>query len=68
MSELLNITIYLSDNENELKRKVMSENIDSNHIQINDPGNLAENLVFEYLDGFIKYDCFEKYYPEFHIL
>ena len=41
---------------------------DKDHIKIEDPGKIEGNVVFTYLDTFIKEDSFTKYYPEFNNL
>ena len=65
MSKSLGNTIYLSDNEKELKKKVMSMYTDPKHIRIEDPGQVEGNTVFTYLDAFCQEDSFEKYLPEY---
>ena len=52
MSKSLGNTIYLSDNENEIERKVMAMFTDPNHLRVSDPGNTKNNPVFAYLDAF----------------
>ncbi|MFW8051933.1 tryptophan--tRNA ligase [Vagococcus fluvialis] len=52
MSKSLNNAIYLSDDEETIKKKVMSMYTDPNHIYINDPGKIEGNMVFDYLDIF----------------
>lgn len=54
MSKSLGNTIYLSDDEDTLKQKVMSIYTDPNHIHIEDPGKIEGNVVFTYLDIFGK--------------
>lgn len=65
MSKSLGNTIYLSDSEDELKKKVMSMFTDPNHLRVEDPGSLEGNTVFTYLDAFCKDEDFEKYLPEY---
>lgn len=65
MSKSLNNCIYLSDSKEEVEKKVMRMYTDKDHINIDDPGKIEGNVVFTYLDTFIKKDSFEKYYPEF---
>ena len=65
MSKSLGNCIYLSDTEEELKKKVMSMYTDPNHIRIEDPGNIEGNIVFTYLDVFVKKNSFSKYLPEY---
>jgi tryptophanyl-tRNA synthetase len=52
MSKSLNNAIYLSDNNDIIKQKVMQMYTDSNHININDPGQIKGNTVFTFLDLF----------------
>ena len=52
MSKSLGNTIYLSDNEDTLLKKVMSIYTDPNHVHIEDPGKIEGNIVFTYLDIF----------------
>lgn len=54
MSKSLGNAIYLSDNEDTLKKKVMSMYTDPNHIHVEDPGQVEGNVVFTYLDIFDK--------------
>lgn len=54
MSKSLGNTIYLSDDEDTLKQKVMSIYTDPNHIHMEDPGKIEGNVVFTYLDIFGK--------------
>ena len=57
--------IYLSDDEETLKKKVMSMYTDPLHIKLEDPGHLEGNTVFCYLDIFCKDEHFSKYLPEY---
>ena len=68
MSKSLDNCIYLSDSKEEVKNKVMQMYTDKDHIKIEDPGKIEGNVVFTYLDTFIKEDSFTKYYPEFNNL
>lgn len=52
MSKSLGNTIYLSDDEKTLYKKVMSIYTDPNHIHVDDPGQVEGNIVFTYLDIF----------------
>jgi len=65
MSKSSNNAIYLSDDEEVLKQKVMSMYTDPNHIKITDPGKVEGNTVFDYLEVFCKEDSFEKYLNEY---
>lgn len=68
MSKSLGNMIYLSDSEEELRKKVMSMFTDPGHLRIEDPGKIEGNTVFTYLDAFVKEDSFEKYLPEYENL
>lgn len=54
MSKSLGNAIYLSDDAETVKKKVMSMYTDPNHIRVEDPGNVENNTVFTYLDAFYK--------------
>lgn len=60
MSKSLGNAIYLSDDEETVKKKVMSMFTDPNHIKVEDPGCVENNTVFTYLDAF----CKDKVYLE----
>ena len=51
-SKSLNNAIYLSETAETLKQKVFQMYTDPQHIHINDPGQVAGNVVFSYLDAF----------------
>lgn len=65
MSKSLDNCIYLADSKEEVERKVMKMYTDPNHIKVSDPGKVEGNMVFLYLDLFIKDGQFEKYLPEY---
>lgn len=65
MSKSLGNCIYLSDSEEEVRKKIMSMYTDPNHIQVSDPGQIEGNMVFTYLDAFCREDDFEKYLPDY---
>lgn len=52
MGKSLNNAIYLSDDVDILKKKVMSMFTDPNHLKVEDPGKVEGNPVFIYLDAF----------------
>lgn len=52
MSKSLGNAIYLSDDADTLRKKVMSMYTDPNHIHVEDPGQVEGNMVFTYLDVF----------------
>ena len=66
MSKSLGNAIYLSDEDDVIKKKVNS--ISSFPRALSDPGILEGNIVFIYLDAFSTDEHFKKYYPEFNNL
>lgn len=52
MSKSLGNGIYLSDDADTVKKKIMSMYTDPNHIHVEDPGQVEGNVVFTYLDTF----------------
>ena len=52
MSKSLGNGIFLSDDEDTVRKKVMSMYTDPNHIRVEDPGQIEGNMVFNYLDIF----------------
>lgn len=68
MSKSLGNCIFLSDEPEIIKQKIMSMYTDPDHIHVSDPGKVEGNTVFEYLDAFVKEDSFEKYLPEYNNL
>ena len=52
MSKSLGNAIYLSDDADTLRKKVMSMYTDPNHIHVEDSGQVEGNMVFTYLDVF----------------
>lgn len=52
MSKSLNNAIYLSDERDEIEKKVMQMYTDPTHIRKEDPGKVEGNVVFTYLDIF----------------
>ncbi len=65
MSKTLGNCIYLSEEADEIKKKVMSMFTDPNHLRVEDPGSLEGNTVFTYLDAFCKDEHFQRYLPEY---
>ncbi len=65
MSKSLGNCIYLSDEPEDVRKKVMSMYTDPNHIRMQDPGNLEGNTVFTYLDAFCKPEHFARYLPDY---
>lgn len=52
MSKSIGNCIYLSDESDVVKKKVMSMFTDPNHLRVEDPGQVENNPVFTYLDAF----------------
>lgn len=65
MSKSLGNCIYLSDTEQEVKKKVMSMFTDPNHLRVEDPGQVEGNPVFIYLDAFSRPEHFAEFLPEY---
>jgi len=65
MSKSLGNCIYLSDTEEEVRKKIMSMYTDPTHLQVSDPGHLEGNTVFTYLDAFCHDEQFAEYLPEY---
>ncbi|MDO4174036.1 MAG: tryptophan--tRNA ligase [Eubacteriales bacterium] len=65
MSKSLGNCIYLSDEPEEMRKKVMSMYTDPNHIRVQDPGCIEGNTVFTYLDAFSKPEHFAEFWPEY---
>ena len=68
MSKSLGNCIYLSDEPQDIKKKVMSMFTDPNHLRVEDPGQVEGNPVFIYLDAFYKPEYFEEFWPEYNNL
>lgn len=65
MSKSIGNCIYLSDEPEEIKKKVMSMYTDPNHLRVEDPGDTENNPVFIYLDAFCKDEDFAEFLPEY---
>ena len=68
MSKSLGNCIYLSDESEDIKKKVMSMFTDPNHLRVEDPGRVDGNPVFIYLDAFSKPEHFAEYLPDYQNL
>ena len=68
MSKSLGNCIYLSDEEDVVKTKIMSMFTDPNHLRVQDPGRVEGNPVFIYLDAFSRPEHFEEFLPEYQNL
>lgn len=65
MSKSLGNCIYLSDEPEDIKKKVMSMYTDPDHVRVEDPGKIEGNTVFTYLDAFSTEEHFAKFLPEY---
>ena len=65
MSKSLGNCIYLSDEPQDIKKKVMSMFTDPNHLRVEDPGQVEGNPVFIYLDAFCKDEYFAEFLPDY---
>ena len=68
MSKSLGNCIYLSDEPNVIKSKIMSMYTDPTHIKKEDPGHVENNPVFTYLDAFCKPEHFKEFLPDYQNL
>ena len=68
MSKSLGNCIYLSDEPEDIKKKVMSMYTDPNHLRVQDPGKVEGNPVFIYLDAFSRPEHFAEFLPEYQNL
>lgn len=65
MSKSLGNCIYLSDEADIIKKKIMSMFTDPNHVRVEDPGKVEGNPVFIYLDAFSRPEHFTEFLPEY---
>ena len=68
MSKSLGNCIYLSDEPEDIKKKIMSMYTDPNHLRVQDPGKVEGNPVFTYLDAFSRPEHFAEFLPEYQNL
>ena len=68
MSKSLGNCIYLSEEPDSIKKKVMSMFTDPNHLRVEDPGEVEGNPVFIYLDAFAKDEHFAEFLPDYNNL
>ena len=68
MSKSLGNCIYLSDEPDVIKQKIMSMYTDPDHIRVQDPGKVEGNPVFVYLDAFSRPKHFAEFLPEYENL
>lgn len=65
MSKSLGNCIYLSDSEEDVRKKIMGMFTDPNHLRIEDPGKVEGNPVFTYLEAFCKDEYFAEFCPDY---
>ena len=68
MSKSLGNCIYLSEEPDDIKKKVMSMFTDPDHLRIEDPGKIEGNTVFTYLDAFCTDEHFKEFLPDYNNL
>ena len=68
MSKSLGNCIYLSEEPEEIRKKIMSMYTDPGHLRVQDPGKVEGNTVFTYLDAFCKPEHFAAFWPEYQSL
>lgn len=65
MSKSLGNCIYLSEEPEDIRKKIMSMFTDPNHLRIEDPGKTEGNPVFIYLEAFATDEHFAQFLPEY---
>ncbi len=65
MSKSLGNCIYLADEPDDIRTKIMGMYTDPNHLLVSDPGNTKDNPVFLYLDAFCTDEHFARYLPDY---
>lgn len=65
MSKSLGNCIYLSDEPEDIRKKIMSMFTDPNHLRVEDPGKVEGNPVFIYLDAFSRPEHFAEFLPDY---
>ena len=68
MSKSLGNCIYLSDESEDIRTKIMSMFTDPNHLRVEDPGQVEGNPVFIYLDAFCRPEHFAEFLPDYNNL
>ena len=68
MSKSLGNCIYLAEEPDDMRKKIMSMYTDPEHLRVEDPGHLEGNTVFTYLDAFCKDEHFAEFLPEYNNL
>ena len=65
MSKSLGNCIYLAEDADSVRQKVMNMFTDPRHLRVQDPGKLEGNTVFTYLDAFCRTEHFDRHLPEY---
>ena len=65
MSKSIGNCIYLSEEPEDIQKKIMSMFTDPTHLRREDPGHIEGNTVFTYLDAFCKPEYFPEFLPEY---
>ena len=65
MSKSLGNCIYLTEEPDEIQKKVFGMFTDPTHIKVSDPGKLEGNTVFTYLDAFCRPEYFAEFLPDY---
>ena len=65
MSKSLGNCIYLSDEAEDVREKIMPMFTEPNHLRVEDPGKVEGNPVFIYLDAFCRPEYFAEFLPEY---
>ena len=65
MSKSLGNCIYLSEEPDEIQKKVFGMFTAPTHIKVSDPGKLEGNTVFTYLDAFCRPEYFAEFLPDY---
>lgn len=68
MSKSLGNCIYLSDEPEDIRKKIISMFTDPNHLRVEDPGKVEGNPVFIYLDAFSRPEHFAEFLPDYNNL
>ena len=68
MSKSLGNCIYLAEEPEDIKKKVMSMFTDPNHLRVEDPGKVEGNPVFIYLDAFCRDEHFAEFWNDYSCL
>ena len=65
MGKSLGNAIYLADDADVVKQKIMNMYTDPQHIRVDDPGHLEGNVPFIYLQAFVRDEHFKLFLPQY---